>query len=73
MDATQIANRLTIPQSSTGYTIFEFPTPSQGLASPINRTDFGFVGFGRTAGGAREFTLPNQPIPPNATTRTVQP
>lgn len=63
LNAGQIANRLTIPNSSTGFKVIEFNTPSSGLGSPINRINPSFVGFGRTAGGAREFTLPNQPIP----------
>ena len=63
MNSAQIAQRLTIPQSSTGYQIIQFPTPTQGLASPVFRTDPGFVGGGYTAGGAREFVIPNGPIP----------
>ncbi len=71
MTSTQIARRLAIPQSSTGYRVIEFPTPQSGLASPVFRPDPGFVGGGRTAGGAREFVVPNQLIPPNASIRTV--
>lgn len=40
------------------FAVIEFDTPS-GIASPVFRTNPGFVGFGRTAGGAREFVLPN--------------
>ncbi len=69
LNANQIAERLTIPNSSSGFTIIEFNTPHMGLSSPINRTNPGFVGFGRTAGGAREFTLPNQLIPDGSTIR----
>jgi hypothetical protein len=72
LNAAQISQRLTIPQSSSGYTIFEFPTP-KGISTPFVSDSPGFVGGGRTAGGAREFNVPNQPIPPNATIRTVQP
>jgi hypothetical protein len=53
--------------------IFEFQTPRVGLASPINRTNPGFVGLGKTLGGAREFVIPNGPIPANATVRIVGP
>ncbi|MBK5281780.1 MAG: hypothetical protein JJE16_06820 [Nitrospiraceae bacterium] len=35
-------------------------------------SDSGFIGGGRTAAGAREFVIPNQPIPRGSTTRTVQ-
>jgi hypothetical protein len=70
MNASQIANRLGIPQSPTGFRVFEFPTPQSGVASPVFRTDPGFIGGGRTIGGAREFVIPNGPIPPG-TVRTV--
>lgn len=63
LNASQIANKLTIPNSSSGFKIIEFNVPRIGLSSPINRTNRGFIGFGRTAGGAREFSLPNQLIP----------
>ena len=62
MNASQLANRLTIPSSRT-FTVIEFPTPSSGLASPILRDNPGFVEFGRSAGGNREFVIPNGPIP----------
>jgi hypothetical protein len=71
MNAAQIAERLTIPQSSTGFKIIEFPTPSSGVASPILRPDPGFIGGGRTLGGAREFVIPNGGIPAGSTIRTV--
>jgi hypothetical protein len=32
---------------------------NSGIASPINRLDSGFVGGGRTAGGAREWIIPS--------------
>ena len=62
---TQLSQRLGIPASDT-FSIIRFPTPSSGLASPVNRLDPGFIGGGLTSGGAREFVLPNGPIPPNA-------
>jgi RHS repeat-associated protein len=71
MNAVQIANRLGIPQSPTGFRVFEFPTPQSGVASPVFRSDPGFIGGGLTSGGAREFVIPNGPIPPGAVTRTV--
>jgi RHS repeat-associated protein len=63
LSAKEIARRLTIPYNSVGFKIIDFPTPTNGLASPINRINPGFIGFGRTAGGAREFVIPNQNIP----------
>jgi RHS repeat-associated protein len=72
MNAAEIAERLKIPLSQTGFKIIEFPTPQTGIASPVFRTDPGFVGTGRTGGGAREFVIPNQPIPPGSIIRRVQ-
>lgn len=72
MTPAQIAERLAIPESRT-FTVIEFPTPLEGLASPVLRSNVGFVGGGRTAGGAREFVIPNGPIPPESTIRRVGP
>jgi hypothetical protein len=71
LNTRQIANRLTIPQSPTGFRVIEFPMPNSGVASPVLRTDPGFVGRGLTAGGAREFVIPNGPIPVGATIRVT--
>lgn len=68
----QISQRLTIPASDT-FSIIRFPTPSTGIASPVFRTDPGFIGGGRTLGGAREFVLPNGSIPSGATTTILGP
>lgn len=40
------------------FAVDVFDTPS-GIASPVRRALPGFVGGGRTAGGAREFVIPN--------------
>jgi hypothetical protein len=70
MSASQISQRLTIPPSNS-FNIIEFETPLSGIASPIRRTNPGFVGNGLTAGGAREFVLPNGPIPLGQTIGTT--
>ncbi len=70
MNSSQIANALTIPANSGGFKVIEFSTPSFGVATPINRTNPGFTGGGRTAGGAREFVVPNQLIPAGSTVKT---
>ncbi len=48
------------------FKVIEFDTPSQGIASPVNIAEEGFnsgyVGKGKTAGGAREFTIDNGPV-----------
>lgn len=66
--AEGLAKRLTLLDGNGNlkkgpFQIIEFDTPSTGLSSPVFRTDPGFIGGGRTAGGAREFTLPNLEIP----------
>ena len=71
MGASEIAERLSIPEAKS-FHVIEFDTPKSGLASPINRTNPGFTGGGTTAGGAREFVIPNGPLPPNSTTSVVQ-
>ena len=71
MNSSQISEALTIPDSSSGFNVIEFPSSGQAVASPVNRSNPGFVGNGRTAGGAREFVVPNQKIPDDATTRRV--
>lgn len=71
MNAAEIANRLDIPLNPGGFRVVEFPTPQSGVASPILRENPGFVGRGRTRGGAREFVIPNTEIPSNATIRRV--
>ena len=72
LNAAQLAQRLTIPANSR-FTVVEFPTPAEGLASPVFRTNPGFIGGGLTGGGAREFVIPNGPIPAGATVRIVGP
>jgi RHS repeat-associated protein len=72
MNAGQITDRLSLQPGSPSYQVIEFPTPTNGVASPVFRANRGFVGGGRTAGGAREFVIPNGPIPPGATIRKVQ-
>jgi hypothetical protein len=67
----QISQKLSIPASDT-FTVVKFETPAGGLASPINRTNPGFIGGGRTAGGAPEFVVPNGPVPPTATVDVVR-
>ena len=72
MNATEIQKRLAIDASPTGYQVITFPTPTTGVSTPLYSSDPRFAGFGRTLGGAREFTVPNQPIPANSTRKIVQ-
>lgn len=61
--AEELASRLTLVDESGElipgpYAVIEFDLPD-GVASPVFRDTPGFVGRGRTAGGAREFVIPN--------------
>jgi hypothetical protein len=71
LNAQQIATKLAIPESPTGFQIIQFQTPSSGLATPVFRSNPGFIQGGQTAGGASEFVIPNGPIPSGATTIIV--
>jgi hypothetical protein len=71
LNPAQISQKLTIPPSES-YTVTEFETPQSGLASPINRTNPGFVGNGTTAGGAPEYVVPNGPRPEGATVTVIR-
>jgi len=71
LSAKQLSKRLTIDPSDT-FTVIKFPTPSSGIASPVNRLDKGFIGGGRTAGGEREFVIPNQKVPSGAITEVIK-
>jgi hypothetical protein len=73
-----LADRLTLMNtngalSSGPKLVIEFDTVTEGLASPVFRSNPGFVGGGRTAGGAREFVMPNLPLSElrNVKTRVV--
>ena len=74
LNAGEIPGRLGIPSSTTGYRVTEFPSSGvSGIASPINRSDPGFVGGGRTTGGAPEYVIPNGPFPSGATITDIPP
>ena len=72
LNSAELARRLTIPSSET-FTVIRFPTPSSGMASPVFRTNVGFLEGGRTRGGAREFVIPNGPVPVGARIEVVGP
>ena len=65
MNAQELANALGIPESESGFQVIEFDTP-EGIASPINRANPGFVGGGLTSGGLPEYVVPNGAIPDGA-------
>jgi RHS repeat-associated protein len=59
-----LAERLTLVDDTGAliegpYAVFEFNTPASGIASPVFRSDPGFIPGGLTKGGAREFSIPN--------------
>jgi hypothetical protein len=72
LSPSELAKRLGIAPSDT-FTIIRFEVPETGLASPILRSDPLFIGGGRTVGGAREFVIPNGPLPPNASIEVIGP
>ncbi|MBN9401183.1 MAG: hypothetical protein J0I17_13475 ['Candidatus Kapabacteria' thiocyanatum] len=71
MNPAEISRALAIRPSDV-FTIIEFPAPTHGLASPILRSNEGFVGGGLTEGLAPEFVIPNGPIPSGARVRVVR-
>ncbi len=77
--ALELAERLTLVDNEGRllqgpWAIIEFDAPDVGLASPIFRSIAGFVGEGRTAGGTREFVIPNAAVSDfqNITIRVVR-
>jgi len=59
-----LARRLTLVDATGALipgprAVIEFDAVTGGLASPVFRDAPGFVGRGMTAGGAREFVIPN--------------
>lgn len=73
LSAGEIAHRLGLKGAPSFYVI-GFPAESieDPLTTPVFRAHQCFVGGGRTRGGAREFIIPNQPVPPEATIREVR-
>jgi hypothetical protein len=72
LNASQLARRLTIEPSDV-FTVISFQTPGSGVASPVFRANPGFLQGGFTRGGAREFVIPNGPIPAGARIEIVGP
>ncbi|NVJ65926.1 MAG: hypothetical protein HWE16_05505, partial [Gammaproteobacteria bacterium] len=73
LNSKEIAHKLTIPESSSGFRLIEFSSKDiTGIASPVYRNNPGFVGKGKTAGGAPEYVIPNRPIPKDANIRVVK-
>jgi hypothetical protein len=65
--AAEMARRLTLIDEAGDLireplAVLEFDAPAKEVASPIRRSDPGFTGRGRTAGGAREFVIANYRI-----------
>ncbi|MGB5132664.1 MAG: polymorphic toxin type 10 domain-containing protein, partial [Steroidobacteraceae bacterium] len=72
LNASQLAQRLTISASDV-FTVVRFSTPASGIASPVFRSSVGFLEGGFTRGGAREFVIPNGPIPYGARIEVIGP
>ena len=71
LSAAELAEALTIAPAES-FVVVSFPTPASGVSTPIGRSNPGFIGGGTTAGGAREFTIPNGKTPPNAKIEIVK-
>jgi RHS repeat-associated protein len=78
MTSEGLSSRLTLVDRSGSLipgprAVIEFDAVTEGLASPVLRDAPGFVGRGMTAGGAREFVLPNLCLEQlqNVTTRVL--
>ena len=63
LSGSQISQALGIPESASGFRVYEFASQGLEIASPVNRLNPGFVGQGLTSGGFPEFVIPNAPIP----------
>lgn len=72
LNAEELAKRLAVDPAGE-FTVIRFPAPETGIASPVFRTNPGFIPGGMTRGGAREFVIPNGPIPANAKIEVVGP
>ena len=72
LNAAQLAQRLTIGPSEV-FTVIRFSAPASGVASPVFRSGLGFLEGGFTRGGAREFVVPNGPIPFGARIEVIGP
>ena len=72
LNAAELVQRLTIRPSEV-FTVIRFRTPASGVASPVFRSNDGFLQGGLTRGGAREFVIPNGPIPAGARFEVIGP
>ena len=59
-----VERRLALPPSNERRAVvtFKYDVEAGGIASPVFRNYPGFVGKGRTLGGAREWVIPNRPL-----------
>jgi hypothetical protein len=71
LNAKQLQTRLGI-EPSTRYLVMRFPAPKTAMATPIKHLDPRFVGRGLTIGKAREFVIPNVPIPSETTLEIIK-
>jgi hypothetical protein len=63
-----LTHLLPAPEIPGGFRVIGFPSSFvDGIASPVFRTNPGFVQGGKTAGGAAEFVIFNGQIPSGAT------
>ena len=59
---SSVETRLTLTPARRAIVTFDYDVEAGSIASPVFRANPGFVGRGRTAGGAREWVIPNLPL-----------
>jgi hypothetical protein len=59
---SSVERRLALPPGQRAIVTFKYDIEAGGIATPIRRDYPEFVGRGRTAGGAREWVIPNRPL-----------
>ncbi len=57
-----VERRLALQPGRRAVVTFKYDVEAGGIASPVFRDYPGFVGKGRTLGGAREWVIPNKPL-----------
>jgi hypothetical protein len=71
LNAQQLSQKLGIRQAQE-FVVISFKSPRYNLATPVVFDDPQFLGRGFTSGGAREFVIPNGPIPGDALFQVVK-
>ncbi|MBI5247111.1 MAG: tetratricopeptide repeat protein [Elusimicrobia bacterium] len=71
LNAQELSQRLGIKPAQQ-FLVISFRNPQLKIATPVAFDDPQFIGRGLTSGGAREFVLPNGPLPADAVIQVVK-